>query len=285
MDSNSFRADRFATLYISQPVHRIIDRRSKIAVPVLMYHSISSRPNKVSHPYFETNTDPETFHIQMDWLAKNGYRAILLTNIGQELRRPNQERERPIVITFDDGFKDFLENAAPVLSNFHFPATVFLSTGFIGKRLMERECLSWADVRSLSLKGIEFGSHTVTHPKLHHLSAEMLLQEITNSKDSIEQSVGVRANSFSYPYAFPQENAAFVSDLRRILGEQGYTHGVTTKIGRVHATDDWLFMKRIPINMYDDSMMLKAKMEGRYDWLYWPQYFHRALKKMITNSR
>ena len=151
-----------------------------------MYHSISSIPDKVSHPYFQTNTDTATFHRQMEWLAKNGYRAIPLTKIEEELRRPILNQRKPFVITFDDGFRDFLENAFPILKDFHFTATVFLPTGYVGKRLMKKECLSWVEVQGLKAEGIEFGSHTVTHPKLHNLSAATLLQEIGNSKKIIE---------------------------------------------------------------------------------------------------
>lgn len=279
MTRNSFRADRLATLYLSHPLHRIFNKERNSAVPVLMYHSISPIPDKVSHPYFQTNTDPATFYKQMEWLAKNGYRAIPLTEIEEELKHPNQDRRKPFVVTFDDGFKDFLENAFPVLKNFHFTATVFLPTGYVGQRLMEKQCLSWEEVRSLQAEGIEFGSHTVTHPKLHRLSSAMLHQEISNSKETIEHSTGEKVNTFSYPYAFPQEDRAFISVIKTMLSEQGYTHGVSTRIGRVCTNDDLLILKRIPMNMYDDSKMLRAKTEGWYDWLYIPQYFRRTLKK------
>ena len=114
----SLRSDRLATLYLARPLKRFLQGNKEKPIPVLMYHSISSITDKVSHPYFQTNTDPATFQRQMEWLAKNGYRAIPLTKIEEELKHPHQDQRKPFVITFDDGFRDFLENAFPVLNNF-----------------------------------------------------------------------------------------------------------------------------------------------------------------------
>lgn len=273
------RVDRLATLYLALPMKRILQGDGEKAVPILMYHSISDNPERASHPYFQTNTDPATFRKHMEWLAINRYRSIPLRKIEEELARTVLENGKPFVITFDDGFRDFRENAFPVLRRFDFTATVFLATGYISRKLMDKECLAWEEIRELQGGGIEFGSHTVSHPKLHGMPQASLQQEFRDSKAAIEDATGKSVACFSYPYAFPQEDRTFISELGDALKRCGYTRGVTTCIGRATARQDLLFLKRIPLNMHDDESLLRAKLEGGYDWLRRAQYAYRSIKR------
>ena len=277
----SLRSDRLVTLYLAHPLKRILQDDKEKTVPVLMYHSISDLPERASHPYFQTTTDPATFCRHMEWLAGNGYRAISLSKIEDEFARSGRENGKRFVITFDDGYRDFQEYAYPVLKRFGFTATVFLTTGCVGKKQMEKECLSWEEIRELQAEGIEFGSHTVSHPKLHGMSQASIQKEIHDSKAAIEDATGKPVKMFSYPYAFPQEDRGFIDELGHTLRGCGYKYGVTTCIGRVIAGQDSLFLKRIPLNMHDDELLLKAKLEGGYDWLQGAQYVFRALKKWV----
>lgn len=275
------RSDRLATLYLVHPLKRLLQEAGRKTVPILMYHSISDLPEGVSHPYFQTSTDPATFHLHMEWLAENGYRAISLLKIEEELARSDQENGKPFIITFDDGYRDFRGNAYPVLKRFGFTATVFLVTGHIGQKLMEKECLAWEEIRDLQAQGFEFGSHTVSHPKLHGMSQASIQKEIHDSKAAIEDATGNCVSYFSYPYAFPQEDRGFIAQLEDALRGCGYKYGVTTCIGRVNVGQNPLFLKRIPLNLHDDEALLQAKLEGGYDWLQSAQYTIRMLKKWL----
>ena len=252
----SLRSDRFATLYLAHPLKSFLQNTVGKAVPILMYHSISDIPERVSHPYFQTTTDPATFRRHMGWLANNGYRAVSIMEIEDELTRPDQEDRKPFVVTFDDGYRDFLGNAFPALKQLRFTATVFLPTRYIGKKLMEKECLAWEEIRDLQAEGIEFGSHTVSHPKLHGFSQASIHNEIHDSKAAIEDATGNPVIVFSYPYAFPQEDRVFIADLEDALKGCGYKYGVTTCIGRVNSMQNPLFLKRIPMNLHDDETLL-----------------------------
>ncbi len=273
------RADAFATLYFFHPLRRLSLRGPRL--PILMYHSVSNREER-THPYYRTVTSPEVFAEQMQYLHENGYVTLRLSEAVKWLEAPCNGRGRPVVITFDDGFQDFYSNAFPILSRHSFSATMFLPTAYIGRTPQSFkgvECLTWGQVRELRNKGVEFGSHTATHPQLKSLPAVDVEHEVRTSKDTIEQELGFAVKSFAYPYAFPETNRPFITQLRGFLEQAGYANGVSTIIGTADQMSDRLFMKRLPMNSCDDAPLFGAKLAGTYDWLHSVQY---AFKLVAT---
>src|SRR5439155_15033721 len=105
-----------------------------------------------------------------------------------------------------------LTDGFPTLSKLGFNATVFLPTGYIGRvarTFKGKKCLTWNEVRELHRAGVEFGSHTVTHPRLTSLTVKEIEHEIRSSKDTIEDELGARVRAFAYPYAFPEADVPF----------------------------------------------------------------------------
>jgi peptidoglycan/xylan/chitin deacetylase (PgdA/CDA1 family) len=302
------RLDRAISLDLARPFRRVLagcsslvtNHESRAAfVPLLMYHSISDDPETGVHPYYRVCTSPRRFREQMRWLKDNGYRGVGLTAGLEVLERSRSDYNRSqqsgngnsrfVVLTFDDGFRDFYTTAVPVLQEYGFSATMFLPTAFIGaKQPLEfngRLCLSWPQIRELHGAGIEFGSHTVNHPVLYDLPWAQVELEIRNSKHAIEMHLRVRAPIFSYPYAFPQADKSFAKRFRQLLKDVGYTCCVTTELGRVKAGDDPYRLKRLPVNSLDDTALFQAKLEGAYDWLALPQAFFQRLKRSVQISR
>ncbi len=268
-----------------------------------MYHSISDDKGENVHPYYHTITSPAVFEMHMKFLYENDYSVInladavkLLTNqpIHQSttyhpINQLTNSLIRHVVLTFDDGFRDFYTNAYPVLKKYDFTATVFLSTGFINNRqekFKEKDCLRWHEVKELRKAGINFGSHTVTHPQLKLLKRDAVEYELKKSKEIIEEKIGEPIESFSYPYKFPEEDKEFKTFLGNTLERCGYKYGVSTRIGAATDKDDRYFLKRIPVNSGDDIPLFKAKLEGGYDWLYRPQQLFKLIKlKLLTHSK
>lgn len=100
------------------------------AIPILMYHSVSDRAQTLFAPYCVT---PDRFRAQIAWLAAQGYQAITVNRLVEAVVTGCGLESKPILITFDDGFFDFYTSALPVLNEYHFPATLFVATSYVGK--------------------------------------------------------------------------------------------------------------------------------------------------------
>lgn len=278
----TLRTDRLATLYFFHPWKRLAGTRP--GVPILMYHSIFDGRGDSRHPYFQTWTSPLRFAEHMAWLHGEDYRTISLAALARRKESDFAGHGKEVVLTFDDGFQDFYTEAVPVLMKYGFSATMGLPTAFIGHRRRQfwgRDCLIWEEVRELRGLGIDFASHTVNHRQLCGMTREEVCRELVDSKQTIETELGMRVDGFAYPYAFPEGNRWFVDWFSEALAASGYCAGVCTAIGVAHPNSNRLAMPRIPVNDWDDTLLLQAKLEGAYDWLHPLQY----LAKHIRSSR
>jgi peptidoglycan/xylan/chitin deacetylase (PgdA/CDA1 family) len=276
------RIDRLATLYVVDPLRRV-SSRGRASIPILMYHSIADEDEAGLHPYYRTATAPPVFAAQMESLQQNGFSVIDLSKALGCFSEP-EAKKNSVVITFDDGFRNFYRNAFPILNRYGFTATMYLPTAYIGQSRLSfkgKECLTWSEVRELRKHGISFGSHTVTHPQLHDCDADARKKEVADSKQTIEQELGSAVQSFAYPYAFPETDASFKRRFREELHQAGYENGVCTVVGRLDPASDPFFLKRLPINSDDDSRLFLAKMAGSYDWLGKPQYLLKLAKSWV----
>ncbi|MGH9661886.1 MAG: polysaccharide deacetylase family protein [Bryobacteraceae bacterium] len=161
---------------------------------ILMYHSLDQNGSSISTP-------PDRFRRQMQRLAGSGSRVVPLEEM--------DGAPGAVALTFDDGFRNFAEHAAPVLSEFGFPATVFLVTGHCGRHndwpsqprgIPRLELMSWSEVRDLAAAGIRFGAHSVDHPRLTSLPRTEIERQLAGSRSAIEDRVGQPVEAFAYPY-------------------------------------------------------------------------------------
>src|SRR5215831_13704215 len=275
------RMDRLATVCFFEPLRRG-SRPFRCEVPVLMYHSIGDEDENHLKPYFRTATRANIFAEQMQLLHDAGYSTWGIREAVEGVRCNSRAMSKAVVITFDDGFRNFYSEAFPILRRFGFTATMYLPTDHIGKTARQfkgKDCLSWSEIRVLQQQGISFGSHTMSHPKLYGLPWENIEKEVSLSKLIIEQELGTSVTSFAYPYAFPQADRSFKTAFRRLLGKSGYTHGVCTTIGTCRASTDPFFLSRLPVNSCDDASLFRAKLLGGYDWLAAPQYLAKIAKQ------
>jgi peptidoglycan/xylan/chitin deacetylase (PgdA/CDA1 family) len=283
-DPTPIRLDRLLTVFAGRQFAAVPSRAHHI--PILMYHSISNDLDSDRLPYYRTVTRPQTFERHMRLLQREGYEVVSLSKAARCLRGSNDlVQPRRVVLTFDDGFRDFRTAAYPMLSEFGFTATVFLASGFLnGIFPTGRECLHSHEVKELASRGVEFGSHTVTHPQLRSIPSCSIYRELRESRLAIEDTTGSAVTQFSYPYGFPEEDPVFVEMLASSLESCGYTQGVTTSIGRCSSADNPLFLRRLPVNDLDDDAFLLAKLAGGYDWLHKGQLLFKKMKASFRRT-
>jgi len=269
---------------------RVYPQPKGIRIPILMYHSISDEP-ETGHPYFWINTSPRLFAEHMKFLRDNDYKVISLSEAVEIISQtskdptPNTQHTKPryMVLTFDDGYRDFYTHAFPILKQFGFSPTVFLPTDFIsGEKpgLKGKDHLGWGEVKELHSQGVFFGSHTATHTQLKMLRQDEIEREIRISKETIEDRIGCYVDSFSYPYRFPEQDKNFIRNLKNTLLKAGYRNGVSTRLGTAGSPKDTYFLKRLPINSDDTIPFFQAKLEGGFDWLHKLQFLFKQLKRI-----
>lgn len=205
-------------------------------LPILMYHRVIP---KISEPDPWRNCiSVQSFKSQLGWLRRLGYTSVSLDRIVEVAGDPERSRElprRPLVITFDDGYRDNHDYAWPVLEEYGFSATIFVVSGAIGAdnefdRSYTREpvpMLSVEQIQAMHRAGVGFGSHTRSHPhNLVELSAEVVADEIGRSRREIEAVVQAPVHHFSYPYT---KTAAHLENQVRASGYHSACAGVGTR--------------------------------------------------------
>lgn len=280
------RLDRFVSVHLVAPMLRGSAGASAGGIPILMYHSVSDDPEPGVRPYYRLATPPALFRDHLSVLADEGFTVVSLPEAVEALDRPIGKDRRLAVITFDDGFRDFLTHAWPALADRAFPATVFLPTDYIGhprRSFVGRECLTWDEVRDLRSSGVLFGSHTVTHPKLESLDDAGLQDELSRSRTILEDQLREPVDTFCHPYGFPAANRDYVRRLRALLLSTGYSISTTTNVGRATAASDRLTLPRLPVNGADDVRLFAAKLRGAYDWTARPQALFKRVKRALRS--
>lgn len=172
--------------------------RRAARLPVLLYHRVGP-PSPGPHP--ELTVAPDRFVRQVEWLARKGYVGIPASRWLASRNEQASLPDKPILLTFDDGYADLVDHAFPVLARLGFGAVVFVITGLLGgvspwdgARLMSAD-----EVRSWASRGIEFGGHGRTHADLTTLSASEMAAEIVGSRDDLAALLGAPVRSFAYP--------------------------------------------------------------------------------------
>jgi peptidoglycan/xylan/chitin deacetylase (PgdA/CDA1 family) len=195
----------------------------KVVVPILMYHRINVvRPSTPAASRGLT-VHPADFARQMAWLKRQGYRTITQRELFEALMCGRRLGPKPIMITFDDGYRDTFFKASPVLMRLGMRATAYVVSGRISGR--DPSFLTWPLLHALEKRGIEIGSHTVAHHDMTSLSDAEMLEDLKSSRRALERKLGHRAPWLAYPFG------AYDERVERLTRRAGYLLAVTTRPG------------------------------------------------------
>jgi peptidoglycan/xylan/chitin deacetylase (PgdA/CDA1 family) len=231
---------------------------------VLMYHNIAMPPKtgRLRSLY----VTPRMFRFQMWYLRAAGFKVVPLGEILSSMKGHDQGSRR-VALTFDDGYRDFYQNAYPVLEKYGYPSTVFLVSDLIGQENLWdndrlkicKRLLNWDEIAEMKSRNVSFGSHTKTHPFLSGLSSHVLKEELFASKAELEKRLGLPIEFFCYPYGDYDERTLSV------VREAGYLGAVTISRGLVHRGDDPFQIRRSFIRLRTHPLLFMLKLHTRYE--------------------
>ena len=222
---------------------------------ILTYHSVGARDH-------EMNVTPGAFAEQMEWLAAQ-CTVITLAEAAQG--------RAGLAVTFDDGFRDNLTEAAPILQRHAIPATLFAVAGRLGAYLdhdaarEDARLMSWSELREFAAQGFEVGGHSMSHPRLSSLDEAGQRTEIADSLDRLRDELQRPVVSFAYPYG----TAADYNELsQRIVQESGCSYACSNRYGiNQPGSFERYALRRIWIDRTDTLDMFCAKVLGKLDLL------------------
>jgi peptidoglycan/xylan/chitin deacetylase (PgdA/CDA1 family) len=226
----------------------------QIRVPILMYHRINVSPPGTSSMERRLTVHPADFARQMRWLKQHGYRAVTQRELFDALFLGRRLAPKPILITFDDGYRDLYENASQVLAQLDMRATAYVISGRTKNGYPT--FLTWRLLRQLEARGIEIGSHTATHASLPSLSDADVLRELVQSRLAFERRLGHPVQWLAYP------GGAYDGRIERLAKRAGYVLAVTTEHGSVHSARRPFALPRLRVSDSTGVAGLAAMLKG-----------------------
>jgi peptidoglycan/xylan/chitin deacetylase (PgdA/CDA1 family) len=223
-------------------------------VPILMYHRINYVDASTPEITRRLTVHPDVFRRQMRWLKLHGYRTITQRMLYDALMCGDRLPRKPIVITFDDGYRDAYTKASPVLARFGMRATAYVITGRISGR--DSSFLTWRQLRLLEERGVEIGSHTVSHYPLTTLSSEQAYAQLRSSRRVLERRLGHRVPWLAYPIG------DYDSRIESLARRAGYRLAVTTESGATQSARRPLALRRLRISDSTGVSGLAAMLGG-----------------------
>jgi len=200
-------------------------------IPVLNYHKVDSLNHALS-------VSPQEFEEQMEYLYKEQYHTISPDQLMAYLKHGKELPEKPILITFDDGYLDNYTNAYPIMKKYGFTATIFIVTNLVGH---DPRFITWDQVREMQQNGTVFGSHTVNHTSLTSLTKQQIIDELTQSRAEIAHQLGKPPKYFAYP------TGTYNAEIEEMVRTAGYKAAFTIQYGQVGGDSDLYALERIPI--------------------------------------
>ncbi len=224
---------------------------------ILQYHHVSETLPAV------TSVSADTFTEHLTYLQEHDFKVLPLNELLTRLQQGESLPDKTVAITFDDGYKNNYEQAAPILERFNYPYTIFVNPKLIdeGKGYV----MGWPQLRELAKKGALIANHSAQHDYLHRKLAEetteqwqaRIKQDILSSQQRIKEEIGHDYKYLAYPYG------EFNNQLQDLVTELGFI-GIGQHSGAIHTDSDFSRLPRFPASgFYSTLDTLITKMNAR----------------------
>ena len=215
----------------AQKIDDIADIVEGSKILVLNYHQVDNKNNPLAIPIAD-------FDAQMKYLADSGCVTITPDELYAGLNGEIELPEKPVLITFDDGYIDNYTNAFPILKKYGLRATIFIIPAFTSSN---PAYMTWEQLKEMEAGGITIESHTFHHPKLEELPDDEIRSELLNSKTTLEENLGHPIEFLAYP------TGTYNLHIAGIAQDVGYKGAFTIKYGIVDRGSNFFALERVPI--------------------------------------
>ncbi|MCF7771374.1 polysaccharide deacetylase family protein [Achromobacter pulmonis] len=235
-----------------------------MSIPILMYHQIGE-PNPKGTPFRGLTVHPDDFARQMRWMRRLGYRGLSMRDVMPYVR--GERRGKVFGVTFDDGYRNVVQNAMPVLDELGFTATNYLvANQFDGGNVWDAKIgipfsplMTIDEMRQWAASGHEVGSHTLDHVHLPEMTPDEARRQMVESKDVLEQALGAPVTAFCYPYGDHGPEHLVMAR------EAGYDNATITRRGLANASDDPFGLPRVTVSRSTGIFRFLQKCLTRYE--------------------
>jgi peptidoglycan/xylan/chitin deacetylase (PgdA/CDA1 family) len=212
----------------------------RIYIPILMYHYVGQLP-KDPDPYrVELTVSTQRFREHLEYLISQGYSSVSLYEVNNALLSGSPLPAKPIILTFDDGYRDHYENVFALLREFNLRGTFFVITGYADQGLSQY--LSWAQIEEMAQQGMWIEPHTKSHIDLRERSREQLIYEIVGSVESIQAHTGQSGAIFAYP------GGRYDNQTLSVIQDTPIRRAVTTQHGALLTSDNFYELPRLRVS-------------------------------------
>ncbi|SDO78755.1 polysaccharide deacetylase family protein [Selenomonas ruminantium] len=226
------------------------------SVPVLNYHQINDRDENA----LTVHTDQ--FEAQMKYLAEEGYHVITPEEMINAWENNEKLPEKPVIITFDDGYADNYRNAFPILQKYNLKATIFLISDYVSTY---PNYLTWTQISEMQDSGlIDFESHTLSHEQLDSTSPEDTWNQLDGSKKALEWHLQKEINFLAYPCG------SYDEELQQLVKKAGYKGAFTVNYGLADKGENHYILDRVPIFGCTNHTLMRFKLRLQYTPIFAP---------------
>lgn len=207
-----------------------------LRVPILMYHYVEYVEDEGDTIRKSLNIMPYTFDAEIKTLKDAGYTFITTKDLADALDGEEVLPPKSVILTFDDGYRDFYTDVFPILKKYQVKAVAYVVPNFLDK---PNNLTTW-QLKELAKSGlVEIGAHTMDHAYLAGLPVQNIKYEVEQSKKFLEQELGIKVASFAYPYG------AFDNTAIDIVKKAGFRTAVTTISGFYSLDVNRFFLYRV----------------------------------------
>lgn len=209
-----------------------------LAVPVIVYHHVKWLKRSDNATERGLTILPSQFAAQLLYLRRNNYHTVSALQVVEALRGRRTLPPRPVVLTFDDGYRDVYAGVFRRLQALHMTATFFLPPGLLGGA----RYLTWDQVKTMARAGMDIEAHSMTHPDLTRVPPRQQRVEVRRSRAVLQSRLHRPVRIFAYPYG--STNAA----VQRLVQRSGYLGAFTTRVSWTESSASLFTLPRVYAN-------------------------------------